>query len=303
MTQRPTPRSAPPDADPAPILESTRSPAPRTATLGDAVRVGTGAVKLGAQAGWKVAEWYVRGSVEVTRRLVQGAAEGGSAPELLAEVVDEWRDRVRELLGIDELADLAGAPHPVVDDPLDEVALRAHGAELLRRSADVTYHEPFHPAYSRILDLLAPDEARVLRLLYVDGAQPTVDVRTGSPLPGNSELLAPGLSMVAASAGCRFHARIPAYLNNLFRLGLVWFSREAIDDLGRYQVLEAQPEVLAALGRSKRSRTIRRSLHLTPFGADFCRICIPTDATEPPLDRLTAMDDPGDVSGGIDRPM
>lgn len=205
----------------------------------DALRIGGGAVRLGAEAGWRVAEWYLRGSAEITRRLVQGAAEGESAPQLVAEVVEQWRDQIRDLLGIEELADLTRAPSPVVDEALDEVALRARGAELLRRSADVSYAEPFHPGYGRILDLLAPDAARVLRLLYVDGAQPTVDVRTASPLPGSSELLAPGLSMVAASAGCRFHDRVPAYLNNLFRLGLVWFSREAIDDLVRCQVRAA----------------------------------------------------------------
>ena len=259
-------------------------PEPLGSVLG-ALKLGSGVARLGAGASWKVAEWYLRGSVEVSRRLVQGAMEGESAPQLVGEVVDEWRERVRELLGIDELADLAFAPRPAHNDDVDEVTLRARGAELLRRSADVTYVEPFHPAYGRILELLAPDEARVLRLLYLDGAQPTVDVRTGTTLPGSSELLASGLSMIAASAGCRFHDRVPAYLNNLFRLGLVWFSREPMADLQRYQVLEAQPEVLEALSRTKRARTVRRSLHLTPFGADFCRICIPTEAVEPPADR------------------
>lgn len=251
--------------------------------LGEVARVGAGAVRLGAGASWKLAEWYVRGSLDVTRRLVRGAAAGESAPQLLGEVVEEWRERVRELLGIEELAHLSETMGPVHEEVPDAATLQARGAELLRRSADVDYEEPFHPAYGRILELLAPDEARVLRLLTLEGPQPTVDVRTASPLPGGSELLASGLSMIAAAAGCRFPERVPAYLNNLFRLGLVWFSREEVDDLTRYQVLEAQPEVQAALGAGKRTRTVRRSVHLTPFGEDFCRICIPTDAlVEPP---------------------
>src|SRR5690606_6594020 len=37
--------------------------------------------------------------------------------------------------------------------------LRQRGAELLRRSADVAYEQEQHPAYMRILDQMAPDEA------------------------------------------------------------------------------------------------------------------------------------------------
>ena len=52
-------------------------------------------------------------------------------------------------------------------------ALRERGAELLRLSADIHYEEDSHPAYARILDVMAPDEARILRLLMENGAQPS----------------------------------------------------------------------------------------------------------------------------------
>ena len=49
----------------------------------------------------------------------------------------------------------------------------------------------------------------------------------------------------------------------------------------RYQVLEAQPEVVEALDEAGRgARTVRRSIHLTPFGADFCALCIPPTTAE-----------------------
>ena len=128
-----------------------------------------------------------------------------------------------------------------------------------------------HPAYERILDDLSPDEARVLRLLCTAGPQPAVDVRAGAvPLNATTELVAPGLTMIGAEAGCRRAERIPAYLNNLERLGLVWFSREALPEQARYQVLEAQPDVVEALRLKSRGRTVRRSIALTPFGQDFC---------------------------------
>ena len=79
--------------------------------------------------------------------------------------------------------------------------------------------------------------------------------------------------MIGARAGCRYVERVPSYLNNLFRLGMVWFSRETLRDPERYQVLEAQPDVLDAVHSVRYARIVRRSIHLTPFGEDFCRVC------------------------------
>jgi hypothetical protein len=89
-----------------------------------------------------------------------------------------------------------------------------------------------------------------------------------------SRLIAPGLSMIGARAGCRYVERVPSYLNNLFRLGLIWFSRETLRDHQRYQVLEAQPDVLDAIHSVSQAKVVRRSIHLTPFGEDFCRVCL-----------------------------
>jgi hypothetical protein len=153
--------------------------------------------------------------------------------------------------------------------------LREQGEELLRRSRDVNDHEDTHPAYNRILSELAPDEARLLSLMLVDGPQATVDVRTGGPLGLiNSRLIKSGMSMIGARAGCRYVDRVPSYLNNLFRLGLIWFSRETLRDHQRYQVLEAQPDVLAAIHSVTAAKVVRRSVHLTPFGEDFCRMSL-----------------------------
>ena len=168
----------------------------------------------------------------------------------------------------------AAAPRPAA--PRRERTLRERGAELLARSADVEYEEDAHPAYARILDELAPDEARILRFLEARGAQPAVDVRAGKVPLISSELVAPGLSMIGAGAGARYVERVPAYLNNLYRLGLIWFSREPLEDPLSYQVLEAQPDVLEAMRAAGRgAKTVRRQILLTPFGQDFCKVCLP----------------------------
>ncbi|TYL49803.1 DUF4393 domain-containing protein [Nocardioides sp. BGMRC 2183] len=153
--------------------------------------------------------------------------------------------------------------------------MRERGADLLARSRDVWSEDAAHPAYERILDELAPDEARILVMLLRHGPQPSVDVRTGGPFGMmSSQLIAPGLNMIGARAGVRHLDQVPSYLNNLFRLGLVWLPREPVADHAEYQVLEAQPDVLAALGSVRFAKVVRRSIHLTPFGEEFCRLAL-----------------------------
>jgi Abortive infection alpha len=247
-------------------------------------------VRVAAMAWWRSAEWTMGASVRTGSRLVRAAASGESPADLLQSGGAEVRQYLRQLLGVrdgdEEREDDDG------EDPGEShrATLRERGEELLRRSAEVGYDEEAHPAYDRILDQLAPDEGRILRLLAVEGPQPSVDVRTGW-LPQNpaSVLVAPGMNMIGAEAGCRHADKVHAYLNNLYRLGLVWFSRESVRDTMRYQVLEAQPEVQGAMKKVKRGpHTVRRSIHLTPFGHDFCDTCLPLHTAE--LDAL-----PGEV--------
>ncbi len=228
-----------------------------TTDLEDGLRDALPALVRVAAGGWlRTVGWGIR----TARSLVGGA-------------IDPASDGDRDVAG-------RGA-RPADAEPPSRPVLRERGAELLRRSADVDFDDDTHPAYARILGDLAPDEARILRLLATSGPQPSIDVRSGwLPLGIGSQLVAPGLNMIGAEAGCRHGDRVLAYLNNLYRLGLVWFSREALENVRDYQVLEAQPEVTEATRRAGRARTVRRSIHLTPFGHDFCEMCLPLDTAE-----------------------
>jgi hypothetical protein len=231
-----------------------------------------GVARVGATAWLRTAEWALRGYVRAGRRLLGVVI----APETAPELVDEVRARARSVLR--ELMESGDGPEPASQTDGTNHTLRTEGAALLQRSRDVRYSEAAHPAYERILTELAPDEARILSLLLLDGPQPSVDVRTGGPLGLiSSRLIAPGLTMIGARAGCRYVERVPSYLNNLFRLGMVWFSRETLRDPIRYQVLEAQPDVLEAVHSVRYAKIVRRSIHLTPFGEDFCRVCFIED--------------------------
>ncbi|MDQ6834667.1 MAG: DUF4393 domain-containing protein [Actinomycetota bacterium] len=253
--------------------------------------------RLVAGMWWRAARWGVGASARGGVRFTRAAADPVLAAEVVAEIGLQLREYARDLLGITELdervrqlmpADVGATPVNGSGNGAasEAVGLRLKGALLLRAAAEVDRDEHAHPAYARILTELAPDEGRILRLLATDGAQPAVDVRAVSLIGVSSDLVVGGLNMIGAQAGCRDRDRVPAYLNNLERLGLIWFSREPIDDAVAYQVLEAQPEVMAAIKGASRAKTTQRSIHLTPFGRDFCQVCLPLDVAE--VEALTA---------------
>lgn len=265
-----------PDEQPRPTGGRDMLPVPHAEPDGW-LSAAPGMARIAAGAAWRMTAAGARAWVRTGRRLARAAVRAQSPAELVSTGGSIVREEARRLLGMDPRDEDGGGPGEAGRRPPDSRELRERGARLLARSADVHHDEAVHPAYARILDDLAPDEARILRLLATEGPQPSVDVRRTGVVPITSELVAPGLTMIGAEAGCRHEDQVSAYLNNLQRLGLVWFSREPVDDLTRYQVLEAQPDVVAAMERAGRARTVRRSIHLTPFGADFCVTCLPVE--------------------------
>ncbi|MFB6084377.1 MAG: DUF4393 domain-containing protein [Halorientalis sp.] len=260
---------SPPDVD-----ESDHPSLSTPGDLDDSFRV----ARIGAAALQRSTGYSVRTGVRTGPRLVRAAATA----ESMVDMVEEVRSiTVEELdrLGVDTPAetDEPDVDRPTSSLPADRDRLQRRGARLMEASADVDYVEEVHPAYASILDQIAPDEVRILRLLATEGRQPSMDVRDVGWVPINSELIAAGLTMIGNEAGCQHLDRTHAYLNNLKRLGLIWFSDEPVDDLNEYQILQAQPDVQEAIEEAKRAKLIRRSIHLTPFGVDFCREVLPIE--------------------------
>ncbi len=256
---------------------------PDSPGLGELARAIPGLARIAVSAGWQIATGAAGAYARTTSRTVRAISMGEPAADVAQDAITELRAYARELLGLPELGNGEGDAGRgdrqrqrngrVASSP---EALRRRGEELLRDSADVGYEQASHPAYMRILEALAPDEGRILRFLARSGPQPAVDVRAGLPLA--SVLVKPGCNMIGMEAGCSHTERDHAYLDNLHRLGLIWFSREPVKDPSRYQVLEAQPEVGEARAKGGRTaRTVRRSILLTPFGEDFCSVCLPLE--------------------------
>jgi len=248
-------------------MTSKRPPIPGSGAVDAATGIARGAARTWVQT----MVWSRDAAVEI----VHGAATG-------------VRERARDFLGVADLDERIGKLGPSGTEETEhrgpngagpDNALRTRGAQLLRESADVAAVDGAHPAHARVLDELAPDEARILRLLAGEGPQPVVDVRAVNVLGAASHPIAANLTMVAREAGCRHRDRGATYLNNLERLGLIRFSDGPLEELSKYQVLEAQPEVLDSLKRAGRAKSVHRSVRLTPFGTDFCNTCLPLDIT------------------------
>lgn len=235
-------------------------------------RLGTGMVQ---RATGYSAETGVRGGT----RMAYAAMNATSATELLTETRAIVLDELRRS-GVDigaEQAEWLAAHEDELDGgrPVTAAELRERGEALLERSADIGSDEAFHPAYPSILGALSTDEGRILRLLATEGPQPCVNVRDKQYVPFTSRLVARHLSMVGGDAGCRTPERTPIYLENLRRLGLVHVGKDPVEELKRYQVLDAQPHIEAAIDAAKRPKTVYRSIRLTELGIDFCETCLP----------------------------
>ena len=232
-------------------------------------------VRVAGAVLWRTNQWTFNASLHIGNIVVRGAVSGQSAHALIDEISTEAKHSLRQLLGVTD------QPDPMPKELRDRIVLNGadHNPDislpdrlraLLDASSDLTFPDSGHPAYVRMISELAPDEARILRLFAERGAQPSVDVRTRRPFGVGSQLVAPGITMIGRYAGCQYVDRVPAYLNNMFRLGLVWFSREALNDQSLYDVLEAQEEVEEAMERAGKGVTVRRSIELTAFGRNLC---------------------------------
>jgi len=233
-----------------------------------------GLVRVARASAARTFQWAIETNREAARTVLDDVAKGESPVNVIADATSVWAAAI----GRGTQTEPTKPKTRRRAEGATEEELREMGGQLLRDSADVWYEQDVHPAFRRVLQELLPDEARILRFLYQNGPQPSVDVRTNRPMGRGSEKIASGLSMIGLYAGVRKAEDTSVELANLERLRLIWFSKEQVADPSVYQLLEAQPDVLEAMRRAGRSpKTEHRSIELTPFGQRFCETCLPMD--------------------------
>ncbi|MVU83056.1 DUF4393 domain-containing protein [Nocardia sp. ET3-3] len=231
------------------------------------VRATAGVVAVAVSAAVEASFWSLHTALGVTSVVLRGSMAGQPPRAILSEAGAQVRHSVRQALGVGVTETAESVP-----DSSPTNALRARGAELLRRSADFHADDDnhHHTAYARILGEITPDEARIVRHLYLDGPQPAVEVRAGRTSHRGT------FNLLGEDAALRYPNRITEYLANLDRLGLIHLTREALGNPNRYQLLEAMPEVRRLLKRASfGTKVLYRTIELSSFGAGFVRTCLP----------------------------
>jgi hypothetical protein len=187
------------------------------------------------------------------------------------------------------------SPSPTIAGPVlealrfagHEPTLRELYANLLATSLDSSTALQAHPAFVEIIKSLSPDEARVLAAFVGIEGHAIVDVQLHGLPNGGFEIVFENLSFVGEAADCEHSDLVPAYLNNLCRLGLLeippsqYFSDPALyERLERHPVVESLRASAAVQGRTIECDP--GAARLTPFGKQFCRACV---VSEPSLAR------------------
>ncbi|WP_328388315.1 Abi-alpha family protein [Nocardia sp. NBC_00416] len=248
------------------------------------VRAVSGVARVAASAVSGTARWGVQTALDVTETVVRGSMAGLPPTEIRTEAVQQVQEALRRALGVP-------AAEPATAESPTERSLREQGAALLRLAASTKAADEGHPAFARILAELTSDEARILRLLSLEGPQPAVTVRggrasrrsarMGGQRPGVADI---GVSMIGEHAGLRHPERVRRYLANLRRIGLIELLSEPVGTPERYQVLEAQAPAADLLKQAGgRGKFQHRGIALTVFGGEFVQASLPIAGTHGPV--------------------
>jgi hypothetical protein len=166
--------------------------------------------------------------------------------------------------------------------------VRAGYLSILTAAMDSAVAGNVHPAFLGVLGQLGGDEMRLLASLDGDGPHPLLNVSSRLQHGGGSRVELRNFSVLGARAGCARPDLVPAYLDNLGRLGLIEIRPTRVtDDVRMFQELEDHPDVKQVRARIEAQPAARlgpisepivadiqyRSMFITAFGRQFKGAC------------------------------
>lgn len=183
-------------------------------------------------------------------------------------------------------------PHPNVAGPAIE-ALRYTGyeeslsemyASLLATAMNRDTVQNAHPAFVDIIKQMTPDEAKIVRgFAEKDSIFPLVTVQASlkdkTLLDGHTTELR-NFSQIGQRAGCEFIQLVPAYLDNLVRLGLCVIPEGTSYTHDEwYRPLNDHPIVTKLINEIEQSNreadVVKGAVIVTDFGRQFAMACCP----------------------------
>ncbi|HGY2543177.1 MULTISPECIES: DUF4393 domain-containing protein [Enterobacteriaceae] len=183
-------------------------------------------------------------------------------------------------------------PSPNVAGPAIE-ALRYTGheeslsemyASLLATAMNEDTIQKAHPAFVDIIKQLTPDEAKIVRGFTASHTiNPLISIKASSPnktISDGHQIVLRNFSQIGQRAGCEHIHLVPAYLDNLVRMGLCEIPEGmAYSSDTWYSPLINHPEILSKIEEMRhfnRQIEIKKSvLTITDFGRQFALACCP----------------------------
>lgn len=157
-------------------------------------------------------------------------------------------------------------------------------ANLLAASMDKTTATKAHPAFTEIIKQLTPDEAKLIALFPQSLYMPIIDIRDAEVNEaGYSEShtrVITNFSRLGQLAGCQHIDLVPAYLDNLVRLGLAdipagkHYTTEGVyDELENSELAQQYKNSIESVA-NHRCEFGRKFLDVTALGRQFASVCI-----------------------------
>lgn len=159
--------------------------------------------------------------------------------------------------------------------------LNAKMTALLTRALEQSTAEGQEELFNRILDLIVPDEARIISALSDGSHSPLVSVHGLTAAGMLGEALLENAALVGRTANVALPGLTPTYVGHLLALGLVEVGPEDESLKDEYQILLAETAVLQAIRTGSRGpvpgRVVRRTLLLSPLGHALWSACMGED--------------------------
>ncbi|MDQ2797642.1 MAG: DUF4393 domain-containing protein [Actinomycetota bacterium] len=169
----------------------------------------------------------------------------------------------------------------VQDAGTDPAPLRTAMTELLERSTGASHAQSRDYLFGTIVSQLVPDEARILAALGGGRSFGAVDVVSKQVGRATIRSVLSNASTVGAAAGLSLPQNASTYLTRLHGYGLIDFGPPNDDLAAQFDTLANDPSVQAARacvdnGKQGNSKIVRKSVTLSPLGAEFWIACAPT---------------------------
>lgn len=157
--------------------------------------------------------------------------------------------------------------------------LRENYANLLATAMNTASADTAHPSFVEILKQLSTDEAKILRVLADGKFRPVMAVAVRAEELAAEYVVSRNQSMLDHEADVAHPELVPAYLDNLCRLGLAeipegtWLAQPGV-----YAPLESDAKIVDLMNKiaadGKSGHLTRRYIQLTNFGAVFIEACV-----------------------------